>query len=335
MDTEEYTKKARGLSLFSGGLDSQLAVCVLRAAVAEVEGVTFETPFFSATEARRAAAAINLPLRVIDFTDDEIALIENPPHGFGGAMNPCIDCHARMIARAGELMTELGYDFVATGEVLNQRPMSQNKQALGVVEKCSGLKGRLVRPLCAQFLEPTIPEQEGLLDRSKLLGLSGRRREPQQELAKQFGLVDYPSPAGGCKLTEKGFGRRLKDLKDHEGLRERRLVELLNYARRFRLPDGTGVILGRDARDNKLLKDVSVPTDTLVAPVTVPGPTALIPKLRSDADLDLVRQIVCAWGRYDQFPHDITVRVTSNGSSSDAKVPRPYAREGFLNMQIL
>ncbi len=335
MDTEEYIKKARGLSLFSGGLDSQLAVCVLRAAGAEVEGVTFETPFFSATEARKAAAAINLPLRVIDFTDDEIALIENPPHGFGGAMNPCIDCHAKMIARAGELMTELGYDFVATGEVLNQRPMSQNKQALGVVEKCSGLAGRLVRPLCAQLLEPTIPEQEGLLDRSKLLGLSGRRREPQQELAKQFGLVDYPSPAGGCKLTEKGFGRRLKDLKDHEGLKERRLVELLNYARRFRLPDGTGVILGRDARDNRLLKEVAAPTDTLVAPVTVPGPTALIPKLRSDADLDLVRQIVCAWSRYDQFPDDITVRVTSNGSSSDSKVPRPYAREGFLNMQIL
>ncbi len=335
MDTEEYTKKARGLSLFSGGLDSQLAVCVLRAAGAEVEGVTFETPFFSAATARKAAAAIDLPLRVIDFTDDEIALIENPPHGFGGAMNPCIDCHARMIARAGELMTELGYDFVATGEVMNQRPMSQNKQALGVVERCSGLAGRLVRPLSAQLLEPTIPEQEGLLDRSKLLGLSGRRREPQLELAKQFGLVDYPSPAGGCKLTEKGFGRRLKDLKDHEGLRERRLVELLNYARRFRLPDGTGVILGRDARDNKLLKDVTVPTDTLVAPVTVPGPTALIPKLCSDADLDLVRQIVCAWSRYDQFPHDITVRVTADGVSTDTKVPRPYAREGFLKMQIL
>ncbi len=335
MDKEEYTKKARGLSLFSGGLDSQLAVCVLRAAGAEVEGVAFETPFFSAAAARKAAAAIGLPLRVIDFTADEIALIEDPPHGFGGAMNPCIDCHAKMIARAGELMAERGYDFVATGEVMNQRPMSQNKQALGVVEKCSGLAGRLVRPLSAQLLAPTIPEQEGLLDRAKLLGLSGRRREPQQELARQFGLVDYPSPAGGCKLTEKGFGRRLKDLKDHEGLGEHRLVELLNFARRFRLPDGTGVILGRDARENKLLKDSAAPTDTLVAPVTVPGPTALVPKVCSDADLDLVRRIVCAWSRYDQFPDDITVRVTADGVSTDTKVPRPYAREEFLKMQIL
>lgn len=335
MDKIENTRKARGLSLFSGGLDSQLAVFVLRAAGAEVEGVTFETPFFSADSARAAAAAIGLPLRVIDFTDDEVALIEDPPHGFGGAMNPCIDCHAKMIARAGELMTELGYDFVATGEVMNQRPMSQNKQALGVVEKCSGLKGRLVRPLCAQHLEPTIPEQEGILDRSKLLALSGRRREPQLELAKQFGLTDFPSPAGGCKLTEKGFGRRLKDLKDHEGLGERRLIELLNIARRFRLPDGTGVILGRDVRENKLLKEVAVGADTVVAPVTVPGPTALIPKLCSQTDLDLVCRIVCAWSRYDQFPDDVTVRVTSGGKTSEIKVSRPYAREGFLQWQIL
>lgn len=335
MDKEEYTKKVRGLSLLSGGLDSQLAVCVLRAAGAHVEGVVFATPFFQPEGAKKAAAALGIKLHVIDFTDDEIALIEDPPHGFGGAMNPCIDCHARMIARAGELMVQLGYDFVATGEVLNQRPMSQNRQSLGVVEKCSGLKGRLVRPLCAQLLEPTIPEQEGLLDRSRLLGLSGRRREPQMELAKQFGLVDYPSPAGGCKLTEQGFGRRLKDLKDHEGLRERRLVELLNVARRFRLPDGTGVILGRDARENRMLQDVRTPSDTLLAPITVPGPTALLPRVCSPADLELARRLVCAWSRYDQFNDDITIRVTTGADSAEAKVPRPYARDEFLPMQIL
>lgn len=335
MDNAEYTKKARGLSLLSGGLDSQLAVCVLRAAGAEVEGVVFATPFFLPDSARKAAEALGVKLHVIDFTDDEIALIENPPHGFGGAMNPCIDCHAKMIARAGELMAQLGYDFVSTGEVMNQRPMSQNKQALGVVEKCSGLKGRLLRPLSAQLLEPTIPEQEGLIDRAKLLGLSGRRREPQMELARQFGLVDYPSPAGGCKLTEKGFGRRLKDLLDHEGLRERRLVELLNISRRFRLPDGTGVILGRDVRENRVLKEAVAPTDTLVAPVTVPGPTAILPKVCSDADLALARQLVCAWSRYDQFNDDITIRTTSNGASTDVKVPRPYSRDPFLPLQIL
>jgi len=333
--TATTPRKARGLSLVSGGLDSQLAVCVLREAGAEVEGVVFATPFFTPDGARKAAAALGIKLHVIDFTDDEIALVENPPHGFGGAMNPCIDCHARMIARAGELMNELGYDFVATGEVMNQRPMSQNKQSLGVVEKCSGLKGRLIRPLSAQLLEPTIPEQEGLIDRSKLLDLSGRRREPQIALAAKFGLVDYPSPAGGCKLTEKGFGRRLKDLLVHEGLRERRLVELLNIARRFRLPDGTGVILGRDVRENQVLNRELVPTDTLVAPVSVPGPTAIIPKVASPADLDLVTQLVCAWSRYDKFDGDITVKIVTDGTTREVSVPRPYDRAPFLQWQIL
>ena len=334
MDTVEYTKKCRGLSLISGGLDSQLAVCVLRDAGADVEAVTFETPFFSSAAARKAAAALGVKLHVIDFTDDEIALIKNPPHGFGGAMNPCIDCHATMIRRAGELMAQLGYDFVATGEVLNQRPMSQNRQSLGVVARTSGLEGRLVRPLCAQLLDPTIPEQEGKLDRSKLLGLSGRRREPQFELAKKYGLVDYPSPAGGCKLTEKGFGRKLKDLLDHEGLDERRLVELLLVGRRFRLPDGTGVILGRDANDNRLLAERRTPTDTLVAPISVPGPTALLPRVASEADLDDAARIVCAWSRFDSFSGEITVKVVTDTTTVERTVPRPYGREPLTPFQI-
>jgi len=327
--------KSRGLSLLSGGLDSQLAVCVLREAGAYVEGVAFATPFFSPEAARKAAEALQVKLHVVDFTDDEIVLVENPPHGFGGAMNPCIDCHARMIARAGEMRVAMGFDFVATGEVMNQRPMSQNRQSLGVVEKCSGLAGRLVRPLSAQLLEPTIPENEGKLDRAKLLGLSGRRREPQMELAKKFGLVDYPSPAGGCKLTEKGFGRRLKDLRDQEGLRERRLVELLNIARRFRLPDGTGVILGRDVRENRMLQSVLQPSDTLVAPVSVPGPTAILPQVKSPADLLLAAHLVCAWSRFDQFPNDITVKIVTNGTQTEQIIPRPYSRDGFLPLQIL
>ena len=335
MEPEHYTKKARGLSLLSGGLDSQLAVCVLRDAGAEVEGITFATPFFSPDAARKAAAAIGIELHVIDFTDDELELIKSPPHGFGGAMNPCIDCHARMIARAGEMMATRGFDFVSTGEVLNQRPMSQNRQSLGVVEKCSGLKGRLIRPLCAQLLEPTIPEQEGLIDRSKLLGLSGRRREPQFELARKYGLVDYPSPAGGCKLTEKGFGRRLKDLFDHEGLDDRRLVELLNIARRYRLPDGSSVILGRDARENAAIKAAFRPGDTLLAPVSVPGPTALVPRVASVEDLQRAKRLICAFSRYDKFEGEIVVRTTDAGGTQDIPVPRPYDRAPFLPYQLL
>ena len=317
---------AKGLSLLSGGLDSQLAVKVLQDAGAYVEGVCFETPFFSVGAAKRAAEALGIKLHIVDFTDDECRLIENPPHGFGGAMNPCIDCHATMIRRAGEMMEKMGFDFVATGEVLNQRPMSQNKQSLGVVEKSSGLAGRLVRPLSAQFLEPTIPEQEGKLDRSKLLGLSGRRREAQFELAKKFGVVDYPSPAGGCKLTEEGFGRRLKDLLDHEGLHCRKLVDLLVIARRFRLPDGTGVILGRDSRENAILKG-SEDVGKLVYTVNCPGPTALVPGTPTDQSLEQVSAIVAAWAKFDKLAEPVRTNICT--------VEPPYERSKFLKHQIL
>ena len=313
----------------SGGLDSQLAVRVLERAGAEVEGVCFETPFFSAEAARKAAAALGVKLHVIDFTADEIALIENPPHGFGGAMNPCIDCHATMIRRAGELMATLGYDFVATGEVMGQRPMSQNKQSLGVVEKSSGLKGRLVRPLSAKLLEPTIPELEGKLDREALLDISGRSRDRQIALAAEFGITDYPSPAGGCKLTEDGFGRKLKDLLDHEGLKNHRLVELLLISRRFRLPDGSGVILGRDRNDNAILKGETA-NGTVLAPVNCPGPTALIPSLKSESDLSLAAELVCAYSKCDRLDGDITLRV----GDKLLQVPRPYNRDRFKEYQI-
>lgn len=298
--------KAKGLSLLSGGLDSQLAVRVLERAGAEVEAVAFETPFFDCAKARAAAAALGVKLHVVDFLEDIVSLVEAPPHGFGGAMNPCIDCHALMIRRAGEMMARLGYDFVATGEVRGQRPMSQNAQSLATVEKASGLKGRLVRPLSAKLLEPTIPETEGRLDREKLLDISGRSRDRQMALAAEFGIVDYPSPAGGCKLTEDAFGRRLRDLMEHEGLRtpsgaaNRELIGLLGIGRRFRLPDGSSVILGRDAEENARLRScgAGISRRVVVEPQgRAPGPTALVPDLRGAGDLEIAKGIVRAWSR--------------------------------------
>ena len=323
----------RGLSLMSGGLDSQLAIRVLQNAGAEIEAVCFSTPFFDISAAKKAADALGVKLHIVDFTDDEISLIENPPHGFGGAMNPCIDCHALMIRRAGELMTKLGYDFVATGEVQGQRPMSQNKQSMGVVEKCSGLKGRLVRPMSAKLLEPTIPELEGKLDREKLLDISGRGRERQIALAAEFGIVDYPSPAGGCKLTEGGFCRKLKDLQDHEGLSNRKLVELLLVGRRFRLPDGSSVILGRDRDENAILK--SQDGALILSPYNVPGPTALIPTLASEADLALAEELVCSYSKYDRLEGNIVLLETGAAAKNEKReVVRPYVREKFKPYQI-
>ena len=310
----------------SGGLDSQLAVRILESAGAEVEAVCFSSPFFDTSIAEATAAKLGVKLRMVDFTDDILGLVQGPAHGFGGAMNPCIDCHAAMIARAGRLMEELGYDFVATGEVQGQRPMSQNKQALGVVAKTSGLAGRLVRPLSAKLLEPTVPELEGKLDREKLYDISGRGRERQIELAARFGIVDYPSPAGGCKLTEEGFSRKLRDLMDHEGLGERFLVELLSTARRFRLPDGTGVVLGRDRSENLRLRELAGRVEKMIAPVNVPGPTALLPKVESDSDLKLAAELVAAYSKYDRLEGDIVLNIGAVG--------RPYDREKFKRYQI-
>lgn len=287
----------RGLSLMSGGLDSQLAVKVLQRAGAHVEAVSFTSPFFDSSEARFAAAQLGVKLHEIDFLDDIIRLLDNPPHGFGGAMNPCIDCHATMIARAGELMVKLGYDFVATGEVQGQRPMSQNRQALGVVEKTSGLAGRLIRPMSAKLLEPTVPELEGKIDRERLLDISGRSRERQIALAAEFGIEKYPSPAGGCKLTEEGFSRKLIDLKEHEGLGySRLLVEILTLGRRFRLPGGSSVVLGRDRAENQRLFSIAgeFPEGRLVLPGR-PGPTALVPVVRSPEDVRIAEEIVAAY----------------------------------------
>ena len=284
----------RGLSLMSGGLDSQLAVKILERAGAEVEAVMFVSPFFKDDgTAVKAAEALGVKLRKIDFTDDIIALIKDPPHGFGGAMNPCIDCHAKMISRAGELMTELGYDFVATGEVRGQRPMSQNAQSLETVAKASGMRGRLVRPLSAKLLAPTIPEEEGKLNREALLDISGRGRERQIALAAEFGITEYPSPAGGCRLTEDGFGRRLRDLMEHEGLDRRPLVELLVVGRRFRLPGGSSLILGRDRIENERLRG----TGFVIVECSTVGPVAAIPELKCEDDRMLAQRLVDAYAK--------------------------------------
>ena len=283
----------------SGGLDSQLAVRVLQNAGAHVEAVMFSSPFFKDDgSALKAANALGVKLHQLDFTETIVGLFDSPAHGFGTAMNPCIDCHAAMIACAGRLMNDLGYDFVATGEVVGQRPFSQNKQAMGIVEKTSGLSGRLIRPLSAKLLPETIPEREHLIDREKLYDISGRSRDRQMAMAEEFGITEYPSPAGGCRLTEHGFAVRLRDLIAHEGAENRVLLDLLSLGRRFRLPDGSSVILGRDKDENARLKSlVSLSGATVLTPVGKLGATALIPVLKSGGDLKLAEEIVDAYAK--------------------------------------
>jgi len=330
--SEINDKTGRGLSLLSGGLDSQLAICVLREQGLHVEAVVFQSPFFKIEAAKKAAHDIGVKLHIVPFTSDIISLVKNPPHGFGGNLNPCIDCHALMIKRAGEMMVEMGFDFVATGEVLNQRPMSQRREAMGIVEQSSEFEGRLVRPLCALLLEPTQPEIDGVIDRSRLLKLSGRGRKPQFELAKKYSLKSYPSPAGGCLLTESGFCRRLGDMRDNAGLDNERLVWMLLYGRHFRLPGGSKLIVGRDSRDNAALKKSRHSEDVMIHTVNIPGPTALLPLGGTDSDIDLAASICAGYGDYGD-KKEVVVSLCLGDTVEERTVPvinRDSIREYML-----
>ena len=294
------------LNLLSGGLDSRLAACVLSEQGVHVHGVCFESPFFSATPAREAAAQLGIPLHTVDFTADIVSLLDNPKHGFGSRMNPCIDCHAAMIRRADCLRKDLNFHCVATGEVLDQRPMSQNWRSLDIVARESGCGHVLLRPLSARLLPETEVEKLGFVDRSRLLSLSGRGRKEQIRLAKLYGLDSYPSPAGGCRLTEPGFCRRLKDLRDHEGLGGRRALELLRHGRHVRLTDSLKLVVGRHEQDNAVLEGGAELYDLVLRVKDYPGPTGILSLMASEQQIAWAAAI-CA--RYSDAPRDREVGV--------------------------
>lgn len=318
--------------MLSGGLDSQLAICVLRAQGVEIEAVTFTSPFFSPDSAAKAAGVLGVKLHLIEFTDDIVGLIKHPPHGLGSCMNPCIDCHATMVRRTGELMTKLGFDFVCTGEVLGQRPMSQQRRGLDAVAKDSGLGDRLLRPLCALLLPETEPERLGLVDRTRLLALQGRNRKPQMALAVEYGLKEYPTPAGGCKLTEPNYSRRLKNLMDHEGLDDVRLLNLLAFGRHFRMPGGTLAVVGRNKADNESIRTAMRGGDVLLKPVNVPGPTLLAIR-PAEADVEPLRKMCAAFS--DHAGVDAVMLSEMRAASKPVQFSvQPCGRDTFTEMML-
>ncbi len=263
----------KALGLLSGGLDSILACLVLRRAGVEVEAVSYASPFFGAERARQAASAHGIPLTVLEVGPEHLELVvKNPRYGYGSNMNPCIDCHAYMLRRAGAIMAERGFDFLFTGEVLGQRPMSQNRQALGTVAKASGFGAKVLRPLSALALAATAMEEAGLVERERLLGLTGRSRKPQMALAEELGVRDYPAPAGGCLLTEPGFSRRLRDLltfTPEAGVAE---VELLKHGRHLRLSPRAKVVIGRNHAENLTLQSLAPGDGWRLTAVGAKGP---------------------------------------------------------------
>lgn len=266
----------KALSVFSGGLDSILAAETIRRLGIDVLAVFFETPFFGSSKAKETSGAVNLPIKIRDITERHLEVVKNPPHGYGGNMNPCIDCHALMFRIAGEMLEEEGASFIITGEVLGQRPMSQNRGALSVVERQSGMEGLILRPLSAKCLPATIPEERGWIRREDLLDFSGRSRKPQIELARRLGITQYPSPAGGCLLTDEIFSRRLKDLMSFNPGFEMREIELLKIGRHFRLSPEAKLIVGRNEDENIVIISLAKDEDFLMTTPSVPGPDVLL-----------------------------------------------------------
>jgi hypothetical protein len=274
----------KALALLSGGLDSTLAAKVMLEQGIDVEALNFTSPFCTCTgrnagcksEAVRVAQELDIPIKVMNKGTEYLEIVRKPRHGYGSGMNPCIDCRIFLLRKAKEYMAESGADFVFTGEVLGQRPMSQRRDAMRLIERESGLEGLLLRPLSARHLPPTIPEQEGWVDRERLLAITGRSRKEQMRLADELDVQNYPCPAGGCLLTEPSFVPKIRDVFDHSDELDPRDFRLLKVGRHFRIGPRTKVIIGRNEAENLTLEKAALPGEMLMRWVDGSSPVGLV-----------------------------------------------------------
>lgn len=288
----------KAIALFSGGLDSTLAMKLIIDQGIEVIACNINTGFGSTKDRlghmKNMCAQVGAEFRSVDIRDEYIQeVLFSPKYGYGKNFNPCIDCHGKMFEVAKRKMEEWGASFLISGEVLGQRPMSQNRESLDKVLNLSNCDGLLLRPMSAQSLEPTIAELEGWVDREKLENIVGRNRDRQMELAESFGLKDYEAPGGGCLLTDEHFSRKIRDFIAHDTF-EVADIPTLKYGRQLRLPDGAKLIIGRDADDNAILKTIEnrkyihIDTDLF-------GPHSLISANASDSDKMLAAKLILAY----------------------------------------
>jgi tRNA-specific 2-thiouridylase len=289
----------KAIALFSGGLDSTLAIKLIINQGIEVIAYNISTGF-GATKDRREhmqnmCAQAGAELKIIDIQNEFLQdVLFSPKHGYGKHFNPCIDCHGKMFAVAKRLMQEEGASFLISGEVLGQRPMSQNSDALKMVLNDANVDGLLLRPLSAKCLEPTIPEIKGWVDRDKLEGISGRNRERQLELVEEFGLTDYESPGGGCLLTDENFARKMRDFIAYDTF-EVRDIPVVKYGRQLRLPDGAKLVIGRNQEDNAHIQEIENDKFIHIKTDGVPGPHSLISRNATQADIELSAKLILTY----------------------------------------
>ncbi len=296
----------KALAMMSGGLDSTLAAKLMKDQGVEVIGICFKSHFFGAENAIKMAKQIDIQLEVIDFSEDHFKLVKNPKHGYGKNLNPCIDCHAMMFNYAGKMLDKYKADFIITGEVLNQRPMSQNKNSLDIVKKESGFSDKILRPLCAKNIQPTKMELEGLVDREKLMDISGRSRKIQMELAENWGIKDYPSPAGGCKLTEPNYSNRLRDLLNKKKDIINNDLEILKIGRHFRVSEKAKIISTRTGDEAQEIKKYLTTKDLIFLAEDFNGSMVIISGEPTQEDIEFAAKVT---GRYCKGKDEESIKI--------------------------
>ena len=293
--------KRKAVALYSGGLDSTLAIiAVLRQGI-EVTAVTFMNHFGCDVSDRSscsknpfaAAEKFGFEVKMSHLSDKFMDIVKNPKFGHGKNMNPCMDCRILMLKEAKEFMEMTGAEFIVTGEVLGQRPMSQRRDSLNIIDRETGLKGFVLRPLSAKLMKPTMPEEEGLVNRDMLYGFGGRSRKPQMALATEFGLTEYPAPAGGCLLTEPNYAYKLRELLDHDPDSSPHDLQLLRIGRHFRISPECKVIVGRDKAENEALLKLADNHSPLMRVLGYGSPVTLL-RGRTDGEAILIAAALCA-----------------------------------------
>jgi tRNA-uridine 2-sulfurtransferase len=329
----------KGIHLYSGGLDSMISAKLLLDQGIELIGLHFILPFMSpaadplAFISSQRAKYIGLSLRFERCGVDYMKMAQNPPHGFGSHMNPCIDCKIFFLRRAAEIMREEGASFVSTGEVIGQRPMSQKKDMLNHILKEAGLEGRLLRPLSALKLKSTIAENEGIVDRSRLLDISGRGRYRQMALAAQWGITDYAAPAGGCLFTDPNVARRIKDLYEHHASFSLDDVYLLSLGRHFRMNDSMKFIVPRNEEETQELETYADKADLFIRP-DFAGPCLFVRGECKNEDIEFLVSVIVRYGKPAKNGTTALSVVTADGKQTEYTAGAPADDASLERMRI-
>ena len=318
------------LALYSGGLDSTLACRVVAKQGIKVVAVKFVTPFFGYEllkiqdeYIRKIKETSGIDVILKDVTVPYLELLKKPAHGFGKNFNPCIDCKIFLLSEAKKMMPEIGASFLITGEVVGQRPMSQRRDALRVIERDSGCESILVRPLCAKNLSPTQAELDGLIDRDQLLAFNGRNRTPQIKLAEQFGITDYPSPAGGCILADPILSVRIQEYYQQNKNIVPEDILLLLMGRQFNLPTGGWLVVGRNELENEKIEGLLQPDDWLLETKDIPGPTAILRYSSKQEELETAASIVVRYSKKSAVGHGSAVIIADQNGVKHEIDARP------------